>query len=92
MFLEFHGYIIDPKSRYIDMSQTCSQISGWKQFGQWEICSEGIRCSAGWMVASENRCKYFLSQYPGLIQEYSNGSVKEITWYGPPPNEGCNII
>lgn len=92
MFLEFHGYIIDPKSRYLDLKAICKDCFGWKQFTEWKPCSEGIKCDAGWMAITAQNHRYLLAQYPGLIIEYFDGSRKEITWTGDPPQYiGCVI-
>jgi len=92
MFLEFHGYIIDPLLRYLDLNTVCRDCPGWKQFGAWQTCEEGIRCNTGWTVITGQQCKYLLSQYPGLILEDFGGNKHVITWTGDPPLYGGCVI
>ena len=91
MFLEFHGYIIDPKSRYLDLANITQTIPGWRSFGPWKVCDEGIKCSAGWMVLFQDQHRYQLSQHPELLIESYDGTRRELRWEGPPPTT-CSLL
>lgn len=92
MFLEFHGYIIDPKRRYLNLAQCTSTIPGWKRFGEWEECEEGIRCYAGWMAMFAANYHYQLAQYGGLVLASYDGGRREIIWNSPPPQNSCTLL
>ena len=93
MFPEFHGYIIDPKKRSLDLNVVTSSITTWHYFGNWEAINGELRCRAGWMLLSHNNCLYLLAQQQGLII-MQNDVRNDITWDGPPPlpPSACTLL